>query len=1637
MDIFDAVQYQDSNVDLTSVYQDAPSPITFPESSVRNRAALTALINPNKETSPVDIYGTMMAEARAGDDFKRSMIAASIDETVRKKDMKSIMDVLADPEIDFEQKKRVVGILKDKPSLSDAGSTLFTDTLAKGVAGENRDQEDARISIAETFQEMYQVRSDIQGLVNAHGASLRAASAGTVAEIAENWVLPFGMNKNTYQLYKASKERDGKPLNWWDRAKAMAFVGSNKKELADKLENLPFDQKVAFARTLVEDIKSNSHIIMNDNQFAQFQNAVELLQEDNYSGFDKFLDNFGPLLDLVGIGQGVRMLKGGKKVAKAIEATPVAVPPKQTIVGAPSPLPESVPAPVIVDVDLTKLKATLKYRNGVPDIDLAKLGVKPATNDPSAYLLGGSGRKVVEEAPQKKVAALLQRVEVNNTVRTENPAAPAKIIQQTNPEMARGLHEATLTAATDEVAEALYGTNKVEAIASDILPQMTNNGNVVTKPFDIGANLRKILDVPERLLHLLYSSGATEFTQAEKNRVLSNVRNDFRSAEGLTVNDSMSSFALDGGRIKVSAVYGAGDGAFTLPEAALAQAKLALRNYAVRDQDIVLLRKEGIEHVPVSYEQVAGVPGNYLIRIETSHEIDVSDVGKMESQAMSWNFLDRIPQLMNKDGGSATRHLFDAASVLPPIYTRPAVAATYRTSALEKVLLEMAGEYGDKWKALTKGQQSRVEDYIREANHNGISLDAPALRARGWSGDEIEAIKVWRRFWDAHYFLENYDLVRTLNAQGYQIFDSAGTTLYAKRLEKNTTIAGTFNPQGTQVVGGQGVYNPATASVTTLTKQEIDDLYNTGGFIAKLRRPTDFNGVTAEIMMVRNTPTEFLRKVRDTDTVLNYRPGYFQIQYNAPKFVDEVLERGNNGEVTKFKTVAVSPDTLTAEVFKSRMSATSGKEYRVRSDDRAFTKDSDGWWDVNSANGRIAQRQRGKLLEAADGVNQLGDGSHVLNPVDSAMRAARSISGRVVTRPVLEAAKARAMQQYAEHFPSNGMGSIRWPRNYSEIGSTGDVVGPGVRDARTAWEYVNYLENGYINGMDNLFKSLLTVTAERLGELSKKFDSKLLAATERGVNNLNEASGGPVSLTKNFVFTAYIGTNVLRQLIVQPHQVVRTFAYNPVGWMKGTVEKYAASYIGKIAGAKLSPEYEQFAKFVDDTGLLSNVDKQNLVRGVLTDAAHSSNRAVRVAGKAVNLPRRIGFDMGEMGNMLGHSAAVYDKFKRAGKNMSDKAVIDEAVGEISAISYGMNFAEDMPYNQTTAALVLQFMQIPHKAFLQVTNRRIDKGTRARLLAGDVLLWGPPTLLISDLMGGDILPDDPENPLRIWALEGLESMLYNEMFNKFWDDTPEDKTRVDFSSLAPFDISGWMKVGAAVMEGGLEQVVLSSPAANLLFKDGSKAERAILSLGRYFNVVDDSDMYPEQAIDVLDNFMHIMSGYSNAAKAVALINAEKRLNDYGNVVENKTEVVERWMQILGFGSADVKDMYALNNEFYKDSKKSKEEAMKMYKDVKRLYYEKLGLPDTDPKMVTALSSHFMKIIKEKPEWAQLIKDELRKDFGGKDQQLLYQIVKAAGISESLTPDKVKRSGLPQKDQEALIKHIEEIKRAREDLAKQEE
>lgn len=1765
--------------------------LQLPSNAVKTRAAKTALLSsdPSKITEDYQAY---VAEGEQGRSDAVKAAQERLFQAQQAKDMQGVMQVLADPNLTLDEKRTVIDNIRNIPK--DTGAMLLSETLVKPSGGESLSQEEARMAAADWLGEINRQAVERQGIVNSHAASLDDSSGEAFVGMMEQWVAPFGNTADSFKLYKKYRELTGQKMTGWDAIKALALPGTNKAEIRDFLSSLPAAQRTEFTRQLIDVIRSNSGIVLNDNQFAQFEKADQLFVS-GYSSLVEFLDNVTPLLDAIGVGQamraGARFLKGAKPEVKAAAAEArqvmptkapspedVAAPspapnkwfeelppqpteapkppgtadmppkPKEGVssllggTGSPAPAPQKQTAALFkapegvaptsekllktfdeIENSLIKEKESFIDKNksqwtpleraiydstassvhapsfdytvnllkiakehnrtdliryvlararryteslgtvpGVPktnpkfsqiekDLQARKLAeeealaklekeyaeelsgeVKVKENTPppkegGSVLLGGTGKKVVEEAPQKQVAALFRRIETNNTVAKENPTSAAKTVQQTNPESARTLHTAVAKSEDDAVATALYGTSRTDALASDTFPQAgVGDGRTTTRVPDIERNLRTELNIDEGLIDILYSNGRLDLTPAELARARAHVARDFSEVEGMHINDSMSSFEVDGGQVVIGAVYGTREGGFASAEQAISTARQALRSYGIRTDELTLLEKQGMDHVPVTMEEASGHRGNFLVRVDTRHDIDafnlVDEAGNVNADFLDVkrNWLDRISNWIPLLQDPA-RHLFDAASMLHGTLTGAASVTTNLISRLDKYLLDLAADYSDKWDKLNKVDRAKVNEYIKEANYNRIAFDQTDLLARGFSTPMIDSVRAWRKFWDNHFFLENSDLVRTLNSEGYQLFQNATTTLYAKPIRKIFTIAGELDAAGQQVVGGKHVYNPASGTTTRLTRDEIQDIYDKGGYLARLRRTQDFGGIKTDMMIVRNTPTEFLRKFRDTDQVLNYINGYFQIQYKAPRFVDEFAPDGTR------KAIAVAGDWVEAESFANGMRTQNPQnQYKVRGDERALQRGSDDWWDVNAATGRIAQRHRGKLLEDSSGINQLGNtNSYVLNPVDSAARAARSIAGRVITRPVLEQAKARAIKQYGHLFESDGMGGVKWPSSAKAIGQKGNFTTSELADARTTVNYINYLEHGYVNGIDNFVKANLNVISQTLGE-------KGFGKLERMVHLAAETQGGPIGFLRSSAAHMYLFWNPFRQLLVQGHQAIRAYGYNPIGMTTGRVQALTMSYINQKMGLPMNftKEQKEFFKFVEDSGIITNIDRQNLVRGTLTDAAESTSRPVRIFGKASTVVRKVGFDTGETLNRTAHAAAVYEAFKRQGKNVGDKRVKAEMISKIDALGYDMNFAGDMPYNQTSASVMMQFMQVPHKAILQFSNRRLTRGERMRMGITDLILFGSPAAWVADMMGVDILPDDPD--MRELVKDGAESMVLNSFFS--W--LSGEKTNVDFAgSFSPYNANGWKEFFKDMLSEGLSPAMLvNSPAGSIYLKDGGRVDNIITIGSRYFQGwYDDSIKAPEFLV-LVNEVAKLSSGWSNFLKMKAALELKSHYEKYGlQAIDSNVNTVEAFAQFFGLSTQDVANYYEVSKKLRDNSQAHRDEVLQAYRDIKKLYAE---TEDSSVNRVQQISGAALKMFEDDPQALKIIADQLRRDLDDPEEKLLFMIMRGAGVPDPKNiRDQVLNAPISEENKQKALEFLDDTAKAAQETFKE--
>jgi hypothetical protein len=1188
----------------------------------------------------------------------------------------------------------------------------------------------------------------------------------------------------------------------------------------------------------------------------------------------------------------------------------------------------------------------------------------------------GIGRvtKLYKPTEQTVQAAATSKV----VVEASSPVSPINIVKESNPQKSRELYAMVAQSPSEETAIAVAGTSRAGALAEQNLPQIGDAAGAVEKKIaqpERDLNTVRKVEPEEEIADAADDIGAIQFSAEERMNAANKVTTDLMNVKGLTTHDNMVSVRVDGADLKIDALYGTSEGGFVSGRQALDQAKLSFREYGFDERDLTLMKLQDGQYTPVDITEALDA-GDYMVKLDTKHRINYFDITDPEAYTVKRNFFDRIPFLRSKKSGTVANTILDHASMLDPRLTGGAVVSAGQASRLDKLMVQMHSRFSDKYKAFTSDRQEKVYDYIKEANWKGLDHNVNDLIGRGFNKQEIDALQDWRQSWDTMFWFENRDMAKTLSNQGYQLIDNGTDKLVARPTAKNSNIG--------------KVYDPSSGKVVSLDQQQLDLLYQSGGTYAHMRRPINVNGVDVEYAIARNTPTEYLRGIRDTDQILNYRPGYYQVFYKAPKFVDEIV-RDTSGKEMYRRAIGVAGSTDEANQLRIRSATTSGKnpdtDYLVRDSKDSLRIDSDEYWDLNSAAGRVAQRHRGQRLEeSTTSPNRFND-TYIEDPTTSAIRASRSLSQRIAMRDFIEASKARAMDQYPDYFREVN-GRKQWVNNSNNLKPTTSAVSGDIADARTTVEYLNFLDSGYVNALDESFKAGFNAVANMLSGVG--FTKAEKAALWMG-------TGEPTNFLKNGVFQAYIALNPFRQFLIQGHQIVRLMGYNPQYMISGaaaidtqTVLKYVSDLAPRTS---MTAKEKELVDFVEASGMLAEIDKSNLVRGSLTDMAETGNKITRGIGTALAIPRKLGFDLGEGVNRTTHLLAIRDKYVKAGKNVNDKNVRAEIYSTAESLTYDMNFAGDMAYNQNAASLFMQFFQVPHKAFMNVTtNRRLSGSDKIKFAITDMALWGIPGYTILE----NLLPDDmkPQDPKAREALNfGAESVAYNALFSQL----AGKEIKVDFSGLSPYGIEGFAHLAHAITSGGMGEFISNTPAFSLYAKDGSKMGEAF---GRFFSYLGftkrDEAVEPETALSVLKGFAEFSSGISNLNKAALIYEQGQVTNKKGGILMEDADWAYAAAQILGFKSMQEVLGYRAQQAMFKGTDKFKADVDEMFNLYAGLLTRDQKTLNSEPEFVNKMLSIMQRQFNNDPKTMEYVNQKLSKLLVDRQDSIINQAVRFANI-----------------------------------------
>lgn len=1472
-----------------------------------------------------------------------------------------LLSTLSDPNIPFTDKEKVVNTSQQGSfAPPDSQAILYQHGLVAPSKGESDTGSRVRESVAMQAFKAAEMLEERQQIVNAAVGKRE----GTITRVADFLSFLVPLESGITAAKMASRTGD-------NVAKASILPGSYMQDLSQKFKALPFSEQNAYLKELAQIASESSGLTTSKNQL-RMESILSNIQE-GVSTPEMLFENLVNILDIVGVTASV---KGAVKTAKSatnsasvlIDRTRANMTQnanewfektgRDVRMDAPVVTGDSKISPAFRDTapetvsnleaEVVSLKDTASYALTRDELEQTRSNLqliqnqKPKLNSSAnpaelrsyldqkaAYEEAVSGlqnklanHKAAEDAaeklpnvladleairnkeiltpiPKNPVAAAIDRAYNQSTVFTHNPRTPGFILNLTNPEKARALQAQLVLNESEEVANAIHGVGRNEALVKAVAPQLT----------DTTGRVKRIVDDPEAAVRSLMASelgsaikntrDGFRYTETELASARANVVTNYKEVTGLQINDAMSSFEFTGDSIKISGVYTNGQGGWSTPEDALSQAKFALRNRGVLESEIQIMRLDGDEMVPVKLEEVAGQEGVYAVRLEREDRISDLDVTEWSTLDVKRNWLDRLQT--KGDAPSWSRYVFEPNSMLHKRLTGSMSVSDDKSTIITKQLLTRFEDFTNEYVKLPANIKKDVDEYIREANVHEIAFDPLALSNR-FPQNVVDMLRTWRDAWDTVYVLENSEVVKTLNAQQYQLFKHPNIEAIIKERPKR--------------YDNNRAYDPSLDQVVSLSRAEIDTLYAKQGYIGEFRRPLELNGTVADFIIVRNTPTEHARMLRDSDRVLNYRDGYYQVSYKTPKFIDE--EYVDTNGIKRTRTIGVAGSVKEAKEAVERLKTQgNGFTYRYRGDERDISRNADAYWDLNQSTGRIAQRHRGKLLENTIGFRTFGADDFIENPADSAVRAASSMGGRIGMFDTITTAKERWLNQFG-HLLSGPDFQKTFPASRDQIVKRGEESTKELADARTTWEYINYMESGYINGMSEVAKRALNTIADAFGE-------KGFTGAEKVARSLSEANiqGG----IKGGVFAAYLATNPLRQWIVQTNQGARLVGYS------GARAPQAFSLAISGMGPKMTAREKGFWEFWNTTGFVEAVHRSNLVRGTLLDAANRQNLASKSYDKVVQAGRRYGYDLGETANNLLATAAVYDRYYASGKDVYDPLIRAEMQAEARALNRNMSYAGDMPYNQNALAVPFTYMQVPHKFAVQWADRTLSRADRAKLISADLALWGVPgTSILQEVAGMDILPENGN--VRELLVDGLQSWMVNQALREVYAD---DKAGIDFSSLAPYDMDSWSKMINGIMfDGGLSSLITNSPAGRVFgLSADSRLGYALQTTAMFFKNMDEEAFNQVSITEVADAWARMTSGYTNLQEAKIMYQLGKVVDKKGRVVDDETNTVEAVAKLFGFGTKSQKEYYetiikagAIEKDWKESAKKDAELVMTM-------------------------------------------------------------------------------------------------------------
>ena len=1601
---------------------------TANDASIKNLAVRVAALSP--EDDPLAVYNSINGELGENGTSETADNVVTMAKTRKSQaEKEAVVDLIGDAAIDLEVRGKIAKEFANKKEEDSRLNVMIAEESGAQDSSpfETRGEERQRVDLVGAIKEVDDYQAYVQRELNAETLKNTPGFWSPFADFLE-LVAPFAEQTALTKVVTLLRKGDQKAA-----VEAFVLMGNGKTGLRDWFQNMPISEQRKTAPLIFEMVKASDTIVMSEtNDFMRNDFLKAIMEPGYYGGGSEFLDNAASVLDSVGLGW---TLKTWTKGALATRK-------------------------------LAKIKGTEKVRKDKPfspetEAPIAEKGdVNPFQTNVDEVPIA-----VRYDIPENNI----DKVQVKKTIvrSSVQPQSLSGVYKHSNPEKARGLHALVTLDKTDGAARALYGTSRAEAIASDLLPEISHSGSMSSKLSEPNALVAQFDVISGKTAHLedarRYAEnprGGTEYRAKEKDALAAIVKNDFQGVTGLVPRkelfgrgsiaspESIKAF-VKGDTIVAQGVYGAADGGIRNAQNAVDLAKHSFAEYGIDEGSITLLTRKGANYVPVkSNIPLNTLPdGDFLIRVDYKskikpHEIDFDDIGDVKK-----NWLDYNAWTNFTGRGSLMSHILDPQSMLDPIVTRGLSVAVEKTAKLKSLLGNASKQLQEGFKGLTPERARYLEALFKEANHKEFDITPAKASSRRLTVGEWEIAKLWKNYWDVEWHLSNTLWKAEADSKGYWLYadGKANTNILARPLgQPKGKTKEAFSPDTGEIVRA-GVFDPDTGKIIRMAADEVKEFYEAGGQFAKMRTKMSVDGESTKTLMSRNSVGGgYLRKMNDGDALLVKKPGYFHITHINPWFIG--VKDAKTGKVSDIVMSAKNQSLAEVQTKMLNSNAADGVVYEARLAREETTMTGDKAWESVVASGRSSQKYRGDSVGDASGSSSI-EGAHIMGPGEAMETSIHAIASQTEMRPVIEAVKRRFISSLGHVFPKHKKtGTPQYPTDTRQFeGGTATERA----NARTIWEYIRNIEDGHINDIDEITRWSLRGLADVIGGRNNPvldWGEEFMRKRARGA--------GISSVAKKKVFQLYLALNPIRQLIVQSHQAVQIGGIETRFFLKDlmpqmmlltTMERVLEKGAGKIGGPlaqaslKLSGistvDAVQMVKHWEASGLKEAVDTHNLVRADWSFAAKDDavSRLDKVVDIVPDFFQKLGFDAGERANIKSAWLTFRHRAMKRGEDMNDPHVADKVVAEARNFTYNMNRAGDLPYNQNGFAVALQFLQVPHKALTQVFfNRTLSGAEKSRMALFNTLAYGAPGLDFIQRHFGDVLPDEP------WAREPIVKGLESVLFNFTLSAASGHKTDIDFSNLAPNDASGLMDTVHTLTTSGLGPAIMEAPITQLM-KNGGRVNKLLLRTSRLFGGARDYSE-PTTLVQVAEDFLNLSSGWNNFSKGMKAQYLQKvnvALGSYGNQVA-ASNWITNLAKVAGFRTYEESTAYAESHALNQPKHDQVALLTEVYKDYKR-HYKDLNKPLEFLDHTSDVFNEIFRMGVERNALTTKTLDKLiRRDLKDRDAVFYKQLMRSQDyMDEGKLRDVIRKSDRLSEDRKkVLVERLYELEKSRNRVAEEE-